>query len=200
MFKVKNLIDNDTEYLMQVIIKTDKHNEISYYTKIFCSQDIKMQEKLDFILNFNSWTFNQNELDKISQYIETKSTGDNTNYGKVNINSSKAQIGWGDLNPVVEGNIIPSIKSMTAELASVSLRYTMAAQSEQGNYDSYNVDEYYRIRQSGDKMYLLNYEREANQIFDSRNDLMGSSRINLGISSTQSERVVNSSNSRFTCL
>lgn len=89
---------------------------------------------------------------------------------------------------------------MTAELASVSLRYTMAAQSEQGNYDSYNVDEYYRIRQSGDKMYLLNYEREANQIFDSRNDLMGSSRINLGISSTQSERVVNSSNSRFTCL
>ena len=200
VFKVKNLIDNDTEYLMQVIIKTDKHNEISYYTKIFCSQDIKMQEKLDFILNFNSWTFNQNELDKISQYIETKSTGDNTNYGKVNINSSKAQIGWGDLNPVVEGNIIPSIKSMTAELASVSLRYTMAAQSEQGNYDSYNVDEYYRIRQSGDKMYLLNYEREANQIFDSRNDLMGSSRINLGISSTQSERVVNSSNSRFTCF
>ena len=89
---------------------------------------------------------------------------------------------------------------MTAELASVSLRYTMAAQSEQGNYDSYNVDEYYRIRQSGDKMYLLNYEREANQIFDSRNDLMGSSRINLGISSTQSERVVNSSNSRFTCF
>ena len=159
-----------------------------------------MQEKLDFILNFNSWTFNQNELDKISQYIETKSTGDNTNYGKVNINSSKAQIGWGDLNPVVEGNIIPSIKSMTAELASVSLRYTMAAQSEQGNYDSYNVDEYYRIRQSGDKIYLLNYEREANQIFDSRNDLMGSSRINLGISSTQSERVVNSSNSRFTCF
>ncbi|EEC56760.1 hypothetical protein BACPEC_03269 [[Bacteroides] pectinophilus ATCC 43243] len=76
----------------------------------------------------------------------------------------------------------------------------MAAQSEQGNYDSYNVDEYYRIRQSGDKMYLLNYEREANQIFDSRNDLMGSSRINLGISSTQSERVVNSSNSRFTCF
>lgn len=198
--KIKNLIENNTEYLMEIIIATDKHEAITYYTRIFCTKDLLMQEKLDFILDFNAWTFSDTQLDNISEYIEPKSTGDNTNYGRVNINSSKTQIGWGNLKPIVEQTIIPSIKDMTTELASVSLNYRIASQGADGIYDSYEVNEYYRIRQSGDNMYLLNYEREADQIFDSRGDLMESSRINLGISSTQSAYVMNSSNGRFTCF
>ena len=199
-FRIKNLIENDTEYLMEISIKTDKHEAVNYYTRVFCSQNLGMQEKLNFITDFNSWTFSDTELDKISKYIEPKSTGDNTNYGKVNINSSKSQIGWGSLNPVVEETIIPTIKEMTAEIASVSLQYKMAAMGNNGAYDSYNVNEYYRIRQSGENMYLLNFEREADQIFDSRGDLMESSRINLGISSEQSAHIINSEDARFTCF
>lgn len=200
VFRIKNLIEIDTEYLMEISIATDKHESINYYTRIFGGRDINIQDKLQFILEFNSWTFSDDNLDKIVEYIETNLTGDNTNYGKVNIYSSKSQIGWGSLNPVIEMNIIPSIKEMSDETASVSLRYRIAVPDSTGNYDSCNVNEYYRIRQSGDKMYLLNYERETDQIFDSRGDLMESSRISLGISSEQSAHVINSEDGRFTCF
>lgn len=200
VFKIKNLIESDTEYMLEISIATDKHESVNYYTKILYGRDINIQDKLRFIIDFNSWTFSDVNLDKITEYIETNSSGDNTNYGKVNINSSRSQIGWGDLKPVVETQIIPSIKEMTGDLASVSLGYKIAIPADEGVYNRCNVNEYYRIRQSGDKMYLLNFEREADQIFDSRGNLMESSRINLGISSEQSAHIINSEKGRFTCF
>ena len=50
-------------------------------------------------------------LKDIGGYLETSSVGDNTNYGKVNINCSLSQIGWGDLEPYIESEITPEIIS-----------------------------------------------------------------------------------------
>ena len=196
----KNLLDNDVEYLLELVLSTDHYDQIRYYTKIVNSTGLNVQTKLDFVMQFNEWTYDYTQLDNISKYIETKSTGDNTNFGKVNINSTKAQIGWGDLNPVVEQTIIPTLNAITSEVASICLEYNMAAQGTEGYYDSYVVHEYYRVRQSGDDMYLLNFEREANQVFDSRADLMNSSRINLGISSSEEEPVASSADGAYTCF
>lgn len=198
--RVKNLIDSDTEYLMEIRLSTEKHDKINYYTKVFVSQGVDFGDKLQFVKDFNMWTFNSDQLDNIKPYIETRASEDNSNYGKVNINSSKAQIGWGDLSPFVEEEIIPTIKELNGEVASIVLEYNMAAPDGSGGYDSYYVDEYYRIRQSGSQMYLLNYERETNQVFDSRNDLMESSRINLGISSEETATVTDSEDGRYTCF
>lgn len=199
-FRVKNLIENDMEYLMEIKISTEEHEKVSYYTKTFISQNLNLKDKLQFVKEFNEWTFDKDKLDNIKPYIETKSSGDNSNYGKVNINSSKTQIGWGDLNPFVEQDIIPTIKELNGEVASIVLGYNMAVPDGDKGFDKFIVDEFYRIRQSGEKMYLLNFEREANQIFDSRNDLMESSRINLGISSSESAKVINSEGGQYTCF
>lgn len=200
VLNIKNLIDKDTEYLLEICITTEEYSEISYYTKIISSNNIGLQTKIDFVLIFNSCTFNKNRLDEISSLLETKSTGDNTNFGKVNINSTKAQIGWGDINPKVEKTIIPTIKEINSEVASIYLEYSMAAQGITGSYDSYNVDEYFRIRQTASSMYLLNYEREANQVFDSENDLSKNQGISLGITSTENYNMKCSSKGNFSCF
>lgn len=198
--RIKNLIENDTEYLMEIAVATDAHENISYYTKVICSQGLKLQEKLQFILDFNRWTMNKEELDNITPYIETNSTGDNSNYGRVNIHSTKKQIGWGDLEPYPEAAAVPVIKEINSEVASISLKYQCAVQGATRSYDNVKVDEFYRIRQSKGQIYLLNFERMADQVFDSRGDLMESSRINLGISSDESAYIVTSSNGHYTCF
>lgn len=180
---IKNLIEDNKEYMLQIIIKTDDHENISYYTKIIGGTDYHLQDKLNFVMDFNACTFDQNRLNSISKYIETNASGINGNYGKVNINSSVKQIGWGTLYPFVESKIIPSVKEINSDVAVIYMEYNIGAQNEYEAYDSYAVNEYYRIRQTNQNMYLLNYEREANQLFDSRNDLTTSSKINLGVTS-----------------
>ena len=181
LLNIKNLIENNKEYLLEIVLTTDKHENISYYTRIISGTDYKLQDKIDFVMELNGYIYDKSALKNIAQYIETNFSGDNSNYGKVNIHAKQAQVGWGDLNPFIESDIIPTVKKIEEEVAVIELDYIVGAENEHNSYDTYSVTEYYRIRQSGSKMYLLDYDREASQLFDSRNDLITTTKINVGI-------------------
>lgn len=181
---IKNLIDDNVQYALEILVKTSVHEEIHYYTRIVTGENYTLDKKFDFVKFFNECTMNQSRLGEIQKYIETSSSGNNSNYGKVNINSTLAQIGWGEINPYIESQIIPKVKEISKDVAIITLNYRVGAVNEYDSYDSYNVYEYYRIRQTDSGFYLLNYEREANQIFDGKNDLTISGKINLGIQSS----------------
>ena len=99
------------EYALEIVLKTKKHETVYYYTRIVYGVDYDLQKKLDFVMDFNACTFDDSRLKDIAGYLETSSSGDNTNYGKVNINCSLSQVGWGDLDPYVESDIMPEVIS-----------------------------------------------------------------------------------------
>lgn len=183
VLNIKNMIENDTEYILEINLSTESESSISYYSRMISTANIGLDAKLSFVLDFNQYTFDSENLDKISSWLESKSSADNSNYGKVNINSSRYQVGWGSLNPVVISDIVPTITDIGSEIASIHLAYKVASPGTDGVYDTYNVSEYYRIRQTTSTMYLLNYERETNQIFDCRNDVISAAKLNIGIRS-----------------
>lgn len=186
--KIKNLIEKDKQYLLEIVVKTDKHDKITYYERILWQDNLSVDAKLDFTLQFNSYTYDQDNLSEIDQWIETDGTQDNTNYGIVNIHSSAQQIGFGDLKAVIEGDVTPVIIDISQSSAQIKLVYRAAVHGEGATYDTLNVRDYYRIRHVGeDKFYLIAYEREADQIFDGTEDLQASGRINLGIKSVHEE-------------
>lgn len=183
VLNIKNLIEKDKEYLLTITINTDKKQNIKYYERIIWTDNLKTDEKLDFVLAFNGYTYNKDQLSNISKWIETNETGDNTNFGRVSIYSTRAQIGWGNLSPRIEGNVVPTIWEITPTAAQISLSYRAVTSASSVEYEAYSVKDYYRIRQTTDTIYLMDYEREADQIFDAYNDLQASGRINLGIKS-----------------
>lgn len=89
------------------------------------------------------------------------------------------------MGPYVESQLIPVIKEISKDVAVITFDYKIGAINEYESYDSYNVYEYYRIRQTTSGFYLLNYEREANQIFDGKNDLLSTARLILEYSQEQ---------------
>ena len=181
---IKNLIEKDREYLLTFVVKTDRNQEVHYYERIIWSDGLKTDEKLQFALNFNSYTYSKDNLSNISKWIETDESGDNTNFGKVNIHSTRAQIGWGSLSPRIEGNVIPTIWEINGITAQISLRYKVVTYSGSTEFEAYSVKDYYRLHQTSETIYLMDYEREADQIFDAYGDLQNSGRINLGIKSS----------------
>lgn len=183
-FNIKNLIEDNSEYLLQIILSTDQHESISYYTRIVSGLNSEaFKEKINFVTKFNSDCYSDNGVSSVSKYLETTNTADDVNLGKVTINNKASQVCWGDLKPFVESEIIPDISEIDNDTAIICMTYVAGAQNDYNAYDTYNVSEYYRIRQSGNTMYLLNFEREANQVFDGRSDYISNGKINLGISS-----------------
>ena len=120
---IKNLIDDNVQYALEILVKTSVHEEIHYYTRIVTGEDYTLDKKFDFVKYFNECTMNQSRLGEIQKYIETASSGNNSNYGKVNINSTLAQIGWGEINPYIESQIIPKVKEISKDVPIITLNY-----------------------------------------------------------------------------
>lgn len=179
---IKNLVENGRDYMLEICINTKKHENIFYYTRIIAGTYTALSDKLNFVINFNNYTYNKNDLNKIIDWIEPKTGADNTNFGYANINSSLAHIGWGELNPTVESAIIPTINEISGETASITLDYVIAMPADDGTYFSCRVNEFYRVRITTRGQYLLNFERKTNAIFSENNDI-NATRITLGIKS-----------------
>ncbi len=183
-FTLKNLIDDDVKYSLEIVLDLERDKEAHYYANIIKGDSYDIQEYLDFVLNFNEVTFDSSRVNEIANYLETSSSSANDNFGHVDIYSSSSMITWGDLDPYLESDIQISVKDVNSEIAVICLEYRMGAENSYGSYDTYVVNEYYRVRKTSQRFYLLNYERDANQIFDAKNDLVTTTRIDLGITST----------------
>lgn len=176
---IKDLIETGVEYNWILLLKIGNET-VRYYTRIIDGEDYHTREKLGFVKDFHDKTFDREQAKDLAMYMESNTKGDNTMLSHVDIHCSLKQVAWADLNvsEIVEPHIIISeIETQTA-----SIRMTYRVQTLEGKKrDEYSVVEFFRIRYTPDRTYLLDYERSMNQLFDPDADVYGSNRVMLGI-------------------
>ncbi len=187
--EIQNLLESGEEYLL--IIKLESGSDtIYYYTRIMEPVDCHVEECVDFVLEFNDKTFNKETTGSLATYME-KTTGDNTTLQYVTLNSSLKQVGWADFGGERLTYPVPSIKEITNTYNAIVLDYVVTHVNEKGESEYYNVEEYYRVRYTSNRIYLLNFERTMEQIFRGENQVVYDSYIDLGIRSCAVDYKVN---------
>jgi len=177
---VKDLIEPDTEYELIIVITDENDREIRYYTRMIWNEELYVTEKLSFVKEFHEKTFDPVAINDLVKYMESNSQGNNTTLHKVNIHSSLAQLGWGELDVKPIGEPSLSLKDINGQTASVQLRRMVFTGS--GKKKAYYfVEEVYRIRYTTDRVYLLDFDRTMTQIPDVRSDVYSNNKIYLGI-------------------
>lgn len=176
---LKDLIEANQEYAFVTILTLEDGEKVYYYTRFIQSEDYHEKEMLDFITYFHNTTFSGDGTD-IKKYLESNFKGDNTNFHKVDIHSSLAQVMW-DVLPIEKAQEpVILIKDITTQTASVVLKY-LVKEVGIAEDDYYFVEEYYRVRYTPNRMYLLDYERTMDEIFDANKDSFSNDKIYLGI-------------------
>lgn len=184
-FQIKDLIDVNKEYALVIMADVDGQT-VRYISRIVWTGDEEryyFDEKLDFVKHFSETTFDKEKApEEIKTYLESNSSGDNTTYAKVNINSSLNQVTWGDLE--IKSHTAPEV--LTVDLHEQTGSFLLKYQVTVGGEKEYtcNVEEYFRVRYTKDRIYLLNYERTMNSIFNPDKDEFDGDEINLGIADT----------------
>ena len=180
---LKDLIERDMQYSLTILLDLDGGSRVSYYTKVIWSDALYLTEKLDYVLDFHERLYDREAARELAKYLETNSKLEsNASFHKVNIHSSFRQITWGELN-VTEVQA-PSIRlaEIATQTASLLLDYIVA--TEEGRSRTYyTVTEYYRIRYTSDRIYLLDYERTMTQIPET-DHMFANDKILLGITGT----------------
>ena len=178
-----NMLDDNTEYNLTVRLSTDRHENIYYYTRMIKLTENYCKSQIEFADVFSDATFSDSARESIIGYLEPDSSEDNTNLGHVSIHSSFNQITWGDLAPekVTEG--VVKIKELLGDIGCYELNYKIKALNEYEIYEYYNVTEFFRIKWTSSDIYLLDYDRTMEQIFNPTTQSVSAVRINLGITS-----------------
>lgn len=180
---LKDLIERDEEYSLSILLELGDDREVFYYTRIIWSSSLYASEKIAFCMDFHGKLYDKEAARDIVAYLETNPyLEDNSSLHKVNIHSSFYQITWGDLQVREITAPVVSLTEIAPQTASLLMHYLVST-SEEGNTVYYMAEEYYRVRYTGDTMYLLDYERTVTQIPDAE-QMCANDKILLGISGT----------------
>lgn len=179
-FNVKDLIDADTEYMLVLLLENEWGQTIRYYTRIIQTEDYFVKEKLDYVMDFHRRTFDREAAKELTKYLESNAEGDNTTFSKVTIHSSFHQVTWGDLEVEKLTEPAVTIKEIASQTGSIELEYVVSLRNG-GEEDLYNVKEFYRIRYTPDRIYLLDFERVMRHIFNEEGEVFANNKIELGI-------------------
>ncbi len=189
-FEIQNLLEEEQEYVMVTTVSGGDRN-IYYYTRIMQTSQCYVDECLEFALKFHEYTFRDDAGDFIPTYMDP-ATGDATTLNYVDLTCTLNQITWADFDGSVFGNVAVSFKEINPFYNVVVLRYMMSYVNDLGQTEYYNVEEYYRLRETETRMYVLNFERTMNQIFSLENSFItDSSYIQLGIRDKDVEYRIN---------
>ena len=182
-------VEQGKEYAFKITAVTKEGKKIHYFTHVkYYGSDSFLKEKMDFVLEFHDNTFKKSKLDAIAAYLETASNVANDDYAHVDITSSREMIGWGSLEPEVVSEVVPTVKEFNIETGAICLEYFVKIQSGEGT-ELCQVKEFYRVRYSGGRMYLLKFERDMQTLYDVDTTSVKQSECKLGITDPETVQV-----------
>ena len=184
---LKDLIEDDTEYMLIIKLTTSGGEVIRYYARVINRAELYLTEKMEFVRDFSDRTFNKEAAASIKKNMESNAEGDNSSYAYVNIHSSFNQLTWGDLEPVLVTDKDMELIEIDETTASIRLTYQVEIMSE-----IHNVSEFFRV-QRGKRMYLMEYERVMDQVFDEEKNVVVNGKILHGMINEKLPRIENDS-------
>ena len=204
--KIKNLVKEDQylsvdveigsdlrmnqEYSMQIALELDEGTAY-YYTRVVSRSQVHASDYAAFVKYFYEACLDKESADALGSYLEPQTTGAATNYSGININSSLSEISWGNLAPQLCQEGIPVIKEINETTASVVLEYQLTSQNEDEETELYDVKEFYRMKYQDTRIYLLDFQRSANQVFDGTLPVYEDDGIILGVRDKNVEHMMN---------
>lgn len=186
---IQNILEKEQEYALILVLVSGKQ-EINYYTRLMQTENRYAKESMDFAFQFHDYTFRDDADKFIPRYMDP-ATGDASTLNYVDLSCTLKQITWADLAPMQLGEVQASYKEINDSYNVIVLSYVVTTEAGKGETEYYNVEEYYRLRMTENRMYVLNFERTLNQLFRGENTFIyDTSKIQLGIRSPQIEYAV----------
>lgn len=176
---------NDKDYAVKITLITSESRKMYFYHRIKKNNNTYLSEKIDFVMEFHEAIKDKEKAEEYSKYLEPDGSKENTTLSNININSNFDLVTWGKLKPEFITEVVPTVVENYPDIASVMLEYIISA-NVSGVPETYYVKEYYRIRYSSDRMYLLNYERRMEALFDTKLASVSKNQLKLGITSDPS--------------
>ncbi len=176
------------EYSLKLTLVTSVSKKINYYSRLkYYPEDCHLDDKLDFVMNVHKMTIQKDR--ELADFLEPDPGADNTSYAYADINSSFENVTWGKLKPEIITEVFPTVKELNMETGAFQLVYYAEADTDAG-HERFYVKEYYRVRYTPERLYLLWFERTVESEFDETLASLNKSELTVGITGNTDMQIV----------
>jgi len=164
---LKKKLGTGNVYLMDLTLENDKGVDIHYYTRVKYGTELHFTECMKFINEFHDAALEggASGTEYVGRFLEPKESNLNNDLSKVDIHSNSDLVCYAGMNPVVEREFPAKVTEITNDLSSVEKQMVLSYEKSNGEKEYYLVTEYYKVRYSFSRMYLLDYERMQEEYF-----------------------------------
>lgn len=164
---LKEKLQRGNVYLLELSVENERGVHISYYTRIKYGTELHFTECMKFIKKFHEAALEggTNGNQYVSTFIEPKESNLNNDLSKVDINSNADLVCYAGMKPIVERTLPAKVKEITEDLSSVEIQTILSHENSNGDKEYYMATEYFKVRYSVSRMYLLDYERTQEEYF-----------------------------------
>lgn len=180
-FEIQNKMLMNQEYILKINVNAGGRG-IYYYTRLILEDGLHLSGYLDFVTGFYEKCVNKADQEGLGTYVEpNEKTGTNATLAKMDIHDSVNQLMWGELDPGIFYKPTPSLVDINETTASFVMEYRISAIGENKETDIFNIREFYRLRYTDTRIFLLDFTRTTDEIFQAGEDVIEPTGINLGI-------------------
>lgn len=190
-FQLENVLEDNEEGVLKITLSFGDEQAF-YYTRIIESADLNIKECLQHVETLHTNMIEKTNTDVVKRSMEESSAGKNSTLQHVDIHSNLEHSTWGDLKPEIVGEVQYEIKETKEAYTSVLLEYRVKCAGDDNDEEFYRVQEFFRVSHSGERSYLLTYDRTVDEIFDGSNVVLTSKGINLGLTTEDIQYKMNS--------
>ncbi len=182
--RLKDLLKTGEPYLFLLDVEADGR-EVTFYSLLSYLGENHVEECLAFAEEFHEMAIQKQTDHTYLQYLEPNSTMDGSSLGYVNIHSRSGPITWGDMPVKQTTESKLTFTGFDGDVTALVMEYQVKdAQTK----EVYQVSESFRVRYTSSRMYLLAYERMADQVFTvGRQIVTEDGQIAFGIQSREPE-------------
>lgn len=189
--QVGDVLEEDEEAVLKITLNLNDDREIYYYTRVRNSEDLYLEQCLNYVKTLHSNMLKGENTDKIKQVMESNASGDNTTLQHVTIHSDLEHATWGGLKPELISQVSCEVKETKEAYTSILLSYRVQCVGDNNPKEIYSVKEFFKVRYVDGEFYLLSYDRQLTEVFDGSNVVLTSKGINLGLTTDDIQYKVN---------
>ncbi len=185
--QIQNQMLLDQEYILKIQLSAGGR-DMYFYTRLLLEDGLHLDEYLDFVTGFYEKCVNKTDQASLGVVVEPDdTTGTSLSLASMDIHDTVDQLMWGALNPQIYYKPTPSLVDINGTTASFVLNYRISAVDADGVTSIYNIKEFYRLRYTDTRVFLLDFTRTTEEVFNTDREVLQPEGINLGITSNDVE-------------
>ncbi len=198
---IENLILDNKEYILKIKLEfklnENENTVLCYYSRLRGYDGGLCNEMIDLAKSFSKRNFDYDSAAQNAPYLETDGSEFMPNLADVSLKSSFKMLTYNGMDLSLKDNSDVRLISYDNNIGRIKINSIASRTNRNNEIENYEIEEDFTFRKGEERLYMLDYHRKMNEIFEAEKYNFTGKRLVLGVSTDDDIASLMSADKRY---